>query len=110
MPDKGASIGIVVSDQWLSRPSNVIITLTLNCLFQSHKTVSHRKQNAFSRWHASWVRQNVTDESHQSIDSWFMGKTEDLCPNRTQRIVRNFMDRTPYRTYKKYHVEMVKSS
>jgi ribosome modulation factor len=77
--------------------------------FQSHKTVSQCKSNAFSRWHAGWVRQNVSDSAHQTIDDWFMGKTDDLCPNKTLKIARNFLEKTPYRLYHKYHVEVQKN-
>ena len=79
-------------------------------IFQSHKTVSQRKFGEFSRWHAGWVRQNVADSAHQEIESWFTGKTDDLVPNRTQKVTRNCLDKTPYKLYNKYTVEISKTS
>ena len=85
-------------------------TICIFVNFQSHKAVSLRKSSAFSRWHAGWVRQNVTDSAHQAMDHWFMGKTDELLPNRTQKIARTFMQKTPYRLYHKYMVELLKNN
>jgi hypothetical protein len=83
---------------------------SIKLYFQSHKSVSRKKFGAFSRWHAGWVRQNVTDSASQAIDDWFMGKTADLAPNRTQRVIRNVSDKSPYRLFSKFVVESMKLS
>ena len=72
--------------------------------------MSRRKSGAFGRWHAAWARQNVPESQHKNIDNWFMGKSEELVPNRTTKLVRTDHDKTPYRNYNKYRVEVVKSS
>jgi hypothetical protein len=38
----------------------------------------------------------------------FMGKSDDLERNRTQKVARNFLDRSPYRLFHKYHVDVLK--
>ncbi len=77
--------------------------------FQSHKTVSLRKSSAFSFWHASWVRQNVPDTAHHSIEQWFMGKSDQLVPNRTQKLSRSSQEKAPYRQYLRYKVDLPKA-
>jgi hypothetical protein len=52
----------------------------------------------------------VTDAAHVAIDKWFMGKSDDLCPNRTQKVTRALLDKTPYRVYHKFTVEWLKPS
>ena len=77
---------------------------------QSHKAVSHRKQNDFKRWHSKWLSSNVSDSSKTSINEWFMGKCDGLVPNKTHKIVKNNLDITPYRTFYKYKAEILKTS
>jgi len=84
--------------------------LALTRAKNSHKAVSHRKQNDFKRWHSKWLSSNVSDSSKTSINEWFMGKCDGLVPNKTHKIVKNNLDITPYRTFYKYKAEILKTS
>ena len=91
---------------WLN-PKFILISFFF---LQSHKAVSHRKQNDFKRWHSKWLSSNVSDSSKTSINEWFMGKCDGLVPNKTHKIVKNNLDITPYRTFYKYKAEILKTS
>jgi hypothetical protein len=40
------------------------------------------------------------------VGDWFMGRTEGLLGNKTTRIARNDLERTPYRTFFKWRAEV----
>ena len=80
---------------------------------QSHKKVSRRKTGDFNRWHSGWLAENVSESQHSSVADWFMGKTApqsapDLVPNKTHKIVKNDLEKTPYRTYHKFRADIIK--
>jgi hypothetical protein len=55
------------------------------------------------------VRQNVTDSAHSAVEQWFMGKSDELLPNRTLKTPKTILEKTPYRVYHKYVVDLLKS-
>lgn len=116
--------GIVYEDnlQCKFNPRNFKILYVIdseNCFYRklaltraknSHKAVSRRKAGDFGRWHSQWLKKNVSESSQTSINEWFMGKCEGLVPNRTHKITKADLERTPYRTYYKYRAEIVKTT
>ena len=74
--------------------------------FQSHKLVSIRKTKDFSSWHKQWLVKNVTQESHQDINNWFLGHSDNLLPNKTRVIIINDDKRSPYHQLTKYKCEI----
>ena len=87
--------------------------IEIDCFFyllQSHEKVLRRKQATFGQWHSKWLKDNVSDTSQTSINDWFMGKCNGLVPNKTHKIEYNYLEITPYRTFFKYMVEILKTS
>lgn len=76
----------------------------------SHKSVSQRKFSSFERWHAAWARKNVSEEQHKSTENWFMGNSDDLVANQTQKRTRTFTNKEPFRIYHKWIVEVIPAS
>ena len=52
----------------------------------------------------------MSDTSQTSINEWFMGKCDGLVPNKTHKIVYNYLEITPYRTFFKFKAEILKTS
>ena len=70
--------------------------------------MSRRKTGDFNRWHANWLADHVSESQHAAVADWFMGKVDGLVPNKTHKIVRNDMERTPYRTFYKWQADILK--
>lgn len=85
--------------------SSILIRFAFNS-FQTHKKVSRRKTADFNRWHQSWVEDHVNASQQTRVSDWFMGHIDGLVPNTTHKEVKNYMERTPYRVFHKYHAEV----
>jgi hypothetical protein len=49
----------------------------------------------------------VSETQHGFVADWFMGKTDGLVPNKTHKIVKNNMEKTPYRIYYKFRADIL---
>ena len=81
----------------------------IHCLFQSHKNVCTRKHRDLSSWHAKWAEENVSEEQSSKTADWFMGRCEGLVRNQTTKVVKNWAEKAPYRTFHKYRAELIGS-
>ena len=70
--------------------------------------VSRRKTSDFNRWQSTWVKDNVSEAQHSSINDWFMGKCDGLVNNKTHKVIKSDQDKTPYRTFYKFKAEIIK--
>ena len=52
----------------------------------------------------------MSDASQTSINDWFMGKCDGVVPNKTHKIEYKNLEITPYRTFFKFKVEILKTS
>ncbi|XP_059085243.1 paired amphipathic helix protein Sin3b-like [Tigriopus californicus] len=91
---------VINSDSWFYRK------LALKRAKQTHKKVSRRKTEDFNRWHLSWVADHVSASQQTRVSDWFMGHIDGLVPNTTHKEVKNYLERTPYRVFHKYHAEV----
>ncbi|XP_022900635.2 paired amphipathic helix protein Sin3a isoform X1 [Onthophagus taurus] len=75
---------------------------------ETHAAVTKRLAVQFHAWLKKWVSSNVTDVQLKQCTDWFMGRGENVVPNRTRIQTNNDYTRTPYAVYNKYHVERLK--
>ena len=78
--------------------------------FQSHKKVSLKLHEKFDRWLKNWNKDNVNEDMEKRCSDWLMGESDDMKPCLTFKrdIVADTV--SPYYTYSKYKVKMLKDT
>jgi len=74
---------------------------------KTHPKVTSTKYAKYKKVVDAWVGENCTEADLRTNTDWLMGRGPDMHPNRTVIANDNSLNRSPYRPYNRYVVQML---